>query len=139
MTGYKVIIDTNLWISLLIGKRISAMRDLCNSKQLSIYVCEDLMAEFRKVSSSPKIKKYVTQSHIAATLELMESSTVKRKLKTSAVAATLRDAKDLYLLSLADTVSADYLITGDKDLLILQKHNQTRIVTFSEFMAIIQP
>lgn len=27
----------------------------------------------------------------------------------------VRDAKDLYLLSLAETVKANYILTGDKD------------------------
>ena len=35
----------------------------------------------------------------------------------------------------ADEIEADYIITGDKDLLILQTHNQTKIVTYNEFIA----
>lgn len=45
----------------------------------------------------------------------------------------VRDKNDLYLLSFADTVSADFIITGDKDLLSLQCHNQTKILTYKEF------
>ena len=45
----------------------------------------------------------------------------------------IRDAKDLYLLSLADTVSADYIVTGDKDLLVLEQHGTTKIVTYTDF------
>ncbi|GAP73246.1 hypothetical protein SAMD00024442_7_58 [Candidatus Symbiothrix dinenymphae] len=43
----------------------------------------------------------------------------------------------MYLLSLADTISANYIITGDKDLLVLKHHNQTPIITYTEFMTIL--
>ena len=49
----------------------------------------------------------------------------------------IRDKKDLYLLSLADTIKANYIVTGDKDLLVLEKHNRTKIVTITEFMKLL--
>ena len=45
-----------------------------------------------------------------------------------------RDKKDNFLLNLAKDSEADYLITGDKDLLILEKFENTKILTFSEFI-----
>ena len=47
--------------------------------------------------------------------------------------SSIRDVKDLYLLSFAETIQADYILTGDKDLLVLESHQQTRIITYSEF------
>ena len=47
----------------------------------------------------------------------------------------MRDVKDLYLLSLADTIPADYIISGDKDLLVLGKHNETRILDYNSFLS----
>ena len=47
----------------------------------------------------------------------------------------MRDANDLYLLSLAETISADFILTGDKDLLTLQSHQRTQIVTYSVFVS----
>ena len=41
------------------------------------------------------------------------------------------------LLSLADTIKANYIVTGDKDLLVLEKHNRTKIVTITEFMKLL--
>jgi len=49
----------------------------------------------------------------------------------------LRDPKDLYLLALAKVNNADFLLTGDKDLLILKRHEHTRIISFAGFMAIL--
>ncbi len=45
-----------------------------------------------------------------------------------------RDEKDNFLLNLAIDSSADYLVTGDNDLLVLKKVKNTEILTFSEFI-----
>lgn len=65
----------------------------------------------------------------------MGVSCLYESIQTQAV-SEIRDAKDLYLLSLADTIHAEYILTGDKDLLILQHHNNTWIVNVAEFMVI---
>jgi putative PIN family toxin of toxin-antitoxin system len=134
MGRYKIIIDTNLWISLLIGKRLAEMRTLCNSNSISVYLCEDLIVEFLRIASSEKIRKYATEERIKETIHLMKSSCRNVPLKNTVASSLLRDVNDLFLLSLADTVQADYILTGDKDLLTLQFHNQTKIVTYNEFM-----
>ena len=46
------------------------------------------------------------------------------------------NAKDLYLLYLDEKVHDDYILTGDKDLLVLKAHLQTRILTYSEFSSL---
>jgi uncharacterized protein len=45
-----------------------------------------------------------------------------------------RDKKDNYLLALSKASKADYLITGDKDLLMLKVFRGTGIVKMSEFL-----
>ena len=44
-----------------------------------------------------------------------------------------RDPDDNFLLNLAIDGNADYLITGDKGLLILEKINNTKIITIADF------
>ena len=45
-----IIIDTNLWISFAIGKRLSAMRVLLTNPAIRIYVCDELLDEFTRVA-----------------------------------------------------------------------------------------
>jgi len=47
-----------------------------------------------------------------------------------------RDDKDNFLLALAKDSNADFLITGDKDLLILKKFEDTSIVTIADYQII---
>jgi len=136
MEKYKIIIDTNLWISLLIGKRLSEMHTLCNSDIVDVYICNELKEEFMRIAFQGKIMKYATDERVFQTLELMEASCILSFIGNAIVASELRDVDDLYLLALAETVEADFILTGDKDLLSLQFHHKTKIVTYKEFEAI---
>jgi putative PIN family toxin of toxin-antitoxin system len=49
-----------------------------------------------------------------------------------------RDPKDNFLLSLALDSEADFLITGDKDLLEIAQFKKTRIITISRFFELMQ-
>ena len=40
---------------------------------------------------------------------------------------------------MAEAIPADYLVTGDKDLLVLIRQGKYRIITFSEFLNFISP
>ena len=138
MEKYKVIVDTNLWISLLIGKRLAELRDLCNSGRVAVYICDELLEEFTRISARDKIRKYAADERVVQTLELIKASCITAHTGRRVVASGLRDVNDLYLLALAENIPADFILTGDKDLLSLQTHHQTKIVTFNEFKAIIE-
>jgi len=49
-----------------------------------------------------------------------------------------RDPKDNFLLALSKEGKADYLLTGDKDLLELKKFRKTKIVTITNFFEIMK-
>jgi len=110
------------------------MRALCNRDTVSIYICEELITEFVRIASREKIKKYASEERAKETVNLMKASCFEVSVKNVVVSSQLRDVNDLYLLALADTVEADYILTSDKDLLILQFHNRTKIVTYEEFI-----
>jgi len=136
MEKRKIIIDTNLWISLLIGKKLYEIRALCSDDAVSIYVCEELVAEFVRIASREKIRKYATEERAIETVNLIKSSCINVSIENTVVSPRLRDDNDLFLLALADTVKAEYILTSDKDLLTLQFHNRTKIVTYNEFVTL---
>ena len=49
------------------------------------------------------------------------------------IPAISRDPDDDYLLALAKVGKADILITGDKDLLVLEKYGRTRVLNARAF------
>lgn len=64
-------------------------------------------------------------------------SLVLSKLKEVTITTNVelsRDAKDNYLLALAIDAEADYLVTGDDDLRVLERIGKTKIVRMGEFV-----
>lgn len=47
-----------------------------------------------------------------------------------------RDPRDNFLLSLAIDGKANYLLTGDNDLLIINNIGQTQIITVADFLSL---
>ena len=131
----KIILDNNIWISFLIGKRLQLLEKVFRSPHITVFVCEELIQEFCDVVKRPKIRRYISEKDILETIKIMEAFCVHAEISCEAVSG-LRDEKDLYLLSLADSVKADYIITGDKDLLVIKSYNDTKILTYNEFLSI---
>jgi putative PIN family toxin of toxin-antitoxin system len=98
-----------------------------------VYICDELEKEFVRTASHEKIRKYATDERITQTLDLMKASCILCPIGNRVVSSDLRDVNDLYLLALAEVAQADFILTGDKDLLSLQYHHQTRITTYKEF------
>ena len=55
-------------------------------------------------------------------------------IEVKSIVTICRDPKDNFLLALAKDGKADYLITGDKDLLDLKKFGKTKIKTITNFI-----
>ena len=126
-----VIIDTNLWISFLISKEFSWLDNLIKSDKIKIVYSEELFLEIFEVLSRPKFKSYFNSEKIPAFSKL-----VTHYLKLIEVNSSIdlcRDEKDNFLLALAKDANADYIITGDKDLLILNPFEKTKILSFADF------
>lgn len=56
---------------------------------------------------------------------------------TDVASCTIRDSKDLYLVSFSCSIHADYLVTGDKDLLVINQYLETKIITLADFKRIL--
>lgn len=133
----KVILDTNIWISFLLGKRLSILREIIDMEEVDIYVSDELLAELRSVAFRPKFQGKIDFQSVLNLFELINAKCKIIEGYKDAESA-IRDIKDLYLLSMAESIPADYLVTGDDDLLVLRNHLGTKIITFAEFVSIVR-
>jgi putative PIN family toxin of toxin-antitoxin system len=67
----KVIIDTNLWISFLIGKQLASLKYLLIEKTLVPIFSPQLLNEINLVTKRPKLQKHFPQSKVQELLELL--------------------------------------------------------------------
>jgi hypothetical protein len=129
--SYKIIVDTNVWISFLIGKNLKGLQKHIDSSDIRIIICDEQIQELIEVFNKPKLKKYFSKEQILEFFELLNEASVNIKIST--ITNLCRDEKDNYLLSLAIDSEADFLLTGDNDLLELVKLNNTIILKYTEF------
>ena len=60
----RIIVDTNLWISFLIGKKLAGLLDFLSDEKVELVVSQELLNEVLEVASRPKLKKYFSQEHL---------------------------------------------------------------------------
>ena len=85
----RVIVDTNCWISFLIGRKLSSLVTLLSDERIELVLCNELLEEIKEVTQRPKFAKYFPE----------------------------------------------YLVTGDKDLLVIREIASCRIVDVKTFEA----
>jgi putative PIN family toxin of toxin-antitoxin system len=127
----RIILDTNLWISYLISKHLSKIDELILDNRLTVLFSEESLEEFIEVTNRPKFEKYFSKEDVINLLLLFDFYGELVEIKSNI--EICRDSKDNFLLNLAVDGKADYLITGDKDLLEIGKIDKTSILTFKEF------
>lgn len=131
----RLLLDTNLWISFLISSKYERLDELLYSQKCRLLFSQELLEEFVAVVKRPKLRKYISQDELEDLLETIDE--VADFVNVTSKISECRDPKDNFLLSLAVDGKADYLLTGDKDLLVLKKIGDTEIRTISEFFDIV--
>jgi len=130
MKNKKVILDTNLWISFLISRDLGFLDNYIETGKLKLIFSEELFSEFISVTERPKFKKYFAQSDVKHLIRIIDRFGILVRVTTEI--DRCRDVNDNFLLSLAIDSNADYLVTGDNDLLDLEHINETKILTIQE-------
>jgi putative PIN family toxin of toxin-antitoxin system len=128
----RIIIDTNLWISFLITKNFTKLDEIIFSKKCVLVFSKELLEEFLTVAKRPKFRRFFSSSDIEEILETIQE--YAEFIEVTSKIEVCKDPKDNFLLSLSMDGSADFLLTGDNDLLMLTKFRKTAIITISDFL-----
>ena len=128
----RIIIDTNLLISFLITKNFTRLDEIIFSKKCVLIFSQELLEEFLTVAKRPKFRRFFSSSEIEEILETIQE--YAEFIEVTSKTEVCKDPKDNFLLSLSLDGNADFLLTGDNDLLILTKFRKTSIVTISDFL-----
>lgn len=132
----KIIIDTNLFISFLIGKRLAGLKQTLVNSIIQLIFSEQNLKELQVVTSRPKFKKYFNENDVTDLIDLIH--TIGKVIKVTREPEICRDPKDNFLLALSDKGKADYLVSGDNDLLSIGEYKGTKIITIEELEELIK-
>jgi putative PIN family toxin of toxin-antitoxin system len=124
----KVVVDTNIFISAFLGSKNAKLivRDLFTEQYLLVMSHEQLR-EIKAVLQRPKFSNYIHPHELEEFISLLnfKSFIPSNYGKIN----DCRDRKDNMILEAAVYGNADFIITGDEDLLVLDPYRWIRILS----------
>jgi putative PIN family toxin of toxin-antitoxin system len=133
----RLVIDTNVLISALLASQSlpASLIGLWREGRFNLLTSAEQLDELRRVTRYPKIRERLAPA-IAGRLvnEIRDLAIVLSDLPTVSASP---DPNDNFLLAMAASGSADFLVTGDKrDLLALKLFEGTKIITVRDFLGL---
>jgi len=132
----RVVLDTNVFVSILIrpGDTFLSLIDYIDQNATIVYSA-DTLTELVDVLRRRKFARYTTPQEVAAFVAWIAAA---GELVTVEDAVTgSRDPKDNKFLAVAVAGQADYLVSGDRDLLVLGHIGGAAIVSPADFLAAV--
>jgi len=131
----RILLDTNIYISAILfkGKPRQILQELVDEK-VTGYISNEILKELEDTLSKPKFR--LTNDFIQIILSEIREVTKLVSITPLNNYLDLRDRDDYHILEAAFSAKVDYLITGDKDLLSLEKIQEFKIVSVDEYLRI---
>lgn len=131
----RVVLDTNILLSALIfsGGRVGIFRQLWQDSRFQPLVSKPTVTELIRVLAYPNFKLTPAEREDLLADYLLCCEVVTMPLELPEI-PICRDPFDQSFLHLAIIGQADYLVTGDRDLLVITDVFDCPIVTSSQFL-----
>jgi len=129
----RILYDTNVLVTILSRREaILVLKEDMTEKHITNISSRHILGEVEAVLVTTM--KLTRQKAKAAVRLLERQSTI---VSPKGIEKICRDPFDDYIVAAAVTGKAEYLVTEDKDLLVLKSHEGVNIVTFAEFRAAV--
>jgi uncharacterized protein len=126
----KIVFDTNVILSALITQGLSSrVLDICIDKHqlfISPWIINEVLLKL-------DVKMHAQKSEIDRVHAFLDNI-FNKIIPEGSMPTICRDADDNNILLLAQTTMADLIITGDNDLLSLNKYFETQIISPRQFI-----
>lgn len=137
----KVVLDTNQFVSGIISKDGPSAKTLEEWKHHAyiLIISKEIIAEINRTLSYPYIaqKYHITNEDIKSLITLLEHESVIIS-KTPKINVVKNDPDDNKIIACAICAEANYIVSGDKHLLTLQRYKNIAIVTAPDFLKILK-
>jgi len=132
----KVVFDTNVLVSAFVTEGVcSKLLGRARRRQFELITCPFILKEFETVL----LKKLSATKGVARQAFRILAEAISALVQPAQpVSGICRDPDDDNILSCIIASSADYLVTGDSDLLELREFRGTRIVTPRDFELLLE-
>ncbi len=127
----RIVLDTNVLIAALLT------RGACESVVAVCLAQHELLLSEHILAETARILRKKAPAVQQAAVEVLRRH-CGLVLPADVGVGACRDPDDLPVLGTAAAAQADYLVTGDQDLLVLGRYGTTRIVSPREFIELIR-
>ena len=131
-----VVLDTNIWVSAIIWGGIpDEIISLQEQRKIEIASSRKLLSELENTFNKKKIqtKLEALQLTTSSAISLVYDSVNIYPIE-ELIVPELRDPDDTVVLATAIAANAEVIITGDRDLLVLQEYQNMKIMTATDFL-----
>ena len=137
----RVVLDTNVLLAALISPYAPPERiyKAWRAGRFELVTSTLQLDELRRVSKYPKLKAILPPHRVGTMINNIQHAVVLEDLEALSQELRSHDPNDDFLLAMAQTAQADYLVTGDKRAGLLQRARlgRTRIVTPGRFCGLV--
>jgi putative PIN family toxin of toxin-antitoxin system len=137
----RAVFDTNLFVSYLLSHRppIATLLDVHLAQDnFMLLTAPPLLLELERVLDYPKLKRYYAEEEKKRFLALL-GAVSKIVALPEAIPSISRDPDDDWVIACAVVGKADFIVSGDKDLLELDQIDEIKILTPAQFLEILNP
>ena len=135
----RIVLDTVVFVRSLIKPNNACGRTIfLHGKKYRLVVSKPLLVELFEVLKRPEIHSKFASSVSIDYKQLLDFLSQAEVVEIGDIPNISRDIKDNKFLETAIAARADYLVSEDKDLLILGKYRGTQILTCRGFADILE-
>ncbi len=131
----RIVLDTNIWISgFVFAGQPGLILELFGLNELRVVISEELLSELRRVIAQ---RFPLFEANVKLLIEAMRQHAVVVQLGGQTVSVS-RDPDDNKVIETALIGACQYIVTGDKDLLVLESYKNILIVTPMTFLDLLK-
>ena len=126
----RIVIDINVLISgIIFGGKPSKIIELLFGKKISVFASPEMVDEYKRIYGELG-ERYAKRTHNESN-EIINSMNI---LPSHSHIEACRDPDDNKFIECAIDNRCIYIVSGDKDLLVLEQYEDIGILTVSEFL-----
>ena len=131
-----VVVDTNVFVSSFFGGKPREIIRLWQNQRMTLCLSKDILEEYMEVLRRLELNKDILS-------ELMElfarGFNILFTRKTPSLRVVKNDPDDDKFIECAAALKAEFIITGDKELLSVRNYNEICIITPADFLELFKP
>ena len=130
----RAVFDTNVLIAAFLTEGLcSGLLIRARKQAFNLVLCDDIIREFEGILT----KKFkLTSTDISEMSVIVTEAASEILHKLNPIPNICRDPNDDMIIACAIDATADYIVTGDEDLLILKKYKEIIIINPRNFEAL---